>query len=296
MALNHGFSYRSRVGPEAAGRTLLEHLAISYAHSDTTRWQVRLRSGEITLEGLTATGAERVRPGQAILWARPPWDEPDVPLSFGVIHEDDDVLIVDKPAGLPTMPAGGFLEHTLWACVRSRFPEASPVHRLGRFTSGIVVCSRSPAAGTALSRAWRERRVTKEYRALGTGLPSWRTREVTVAIGPVPHPTLGRVYAATPGGRPAHSVVHAVATRGDDSIFEVCITTGRPHQIRIHLAWAGHPLAGDPLYAKGGVPRSGSPGLPGDGGYHLHAHRVCLMHPISGGPLHVEAPLPRSLT
>jgi 23S rRNA pseudouridine1911/1915/1917 synthase len=292
VALNRGFSYRSRVSPEAAGRTLLSHLILSYRHSDEATWQARLRAAEITLDGTRAAGTEVLAPGQAIVWARPPWDEPEVPLTFTVIHEDDDLLILDKPAGLPTLPAGGFLEHTLWTLARARWPGASPVHRLGRHTSGLVVLGRSPQASRAVSRAWREHRVVKEYLALGAGQPDWSSRDVTARIGPVPHPIIGEVFAVSPAGKAAHSAVSVHARRGGDTIFRVRITTGRPHQIRIHLAFAGHPLAGDPLYAAGGVPRSDAPGLPGDGGYRLHAQRVCLPHPASGEPLCVEAPPP----
>jgi 23S rRNA pseudouridine1911/1915/1917 synthase len=295
MALNGGWTYASRIAPAAAGRTLLDHLCRSYVHSDAGTWRARLDRGEIALDGHRATGSEPLRPGQQLTWSRPPWDEPDVPLTFTIVHEDAALLVVSKPAGLPTMPAGGFLEHTLWALIRLRYPDASPLHRLGRFTSGLVVCARTPEAGAIMSRAWREHRVTKEYRALGVGRPDWTSREITTPIGPVPHPTLGSVHAAAGDGKPARSVARVVAARGENTLFEVAITTGRPHQIRIHLASAGHPLVGDPLYAVGGVPRADSPGLPGDGGYWLHAHRVELEHPITGELLRLETGPPQEL-
>ena len=82
---------------------------------------------------------------------------------------------------------------------------------------------------------------------------------------------------------------------GNRSLLEVSIETGRPHQIRIHLAWAGHPLVGDPLYGVGGVPLP-QPGLPGDPGYRLHAHRLSLTHPATGDPLTLECAAPADLT
>ena len=93
---------------------------------------------------------------------------------------------------------------------------------------------------------------------------------------------------------PAHSVATVVERRGDTALVDVRISTGRPHQIRIHLAAAGHPLTGDPLYVVGGRPRPVAPGLPGDGGYLLHAHRLQLAHP-RGGVLSLDAPLPAAL-
>ena len=295
MALNDGWTYAARIAPAAAGRTLLAHLAGSYRHSTVETWRGRLERGEVALDGHTATGDECVRAGQQVRWARPPWDEPDVPLGFDVVHEDAALLVVSKPAGLPTLPAGGFLAHTVWALIRSRYPEASPLHRLGRFTSGLVVCARTPESAAVLSLAWREHRVTKQYRALGAGRPDWTHRDITTRIGPVPYPALGSVHAASEGGKAARSVATVLAARGENTLFEVAITTGRPHQIRIHLASVGHPLVGDPLYGIGGIPRADTSALPGDGGYWLHAHRLELDHPITGARLLLEACPPPEL-
>lgn len=294
MTLNRGFTYRTQIGPDAAGRRLRDHLAATYGHSDAARWQTRLAAGEVDLDGVVAGGDEIVRNGQVLAWQRPPWDEPDVPLAFAVVHEDADVLAVAKPAGLPTMPAGGFLEHTLLTLVRARFGTAHPLHRLGRFTSGLVLFARTSKSAAALAQAWRAHAVTKDYLALVDGDPPWDTHEVEQPIGPVPHPTLGSVHAATGDGRPAHSVVTVVERRPGETLVDVRITTGRPHQIRIHLAAAGHPLAGDPLYAPGGRPRAAAPGLPGDGGYLLHAHRLRIAHPDGRRILDLRAePPPR---
>jgi 23S rRNA pseudouridine1911/1915/1917 synthase len=92
-------------------------------------------------------------------------------------------------------------------------------------------------------------------------------------------------------GKPSVSHVRRLAARGGQALVEVSIPTGRPHQIRIHLAAAGHPLVGDPLYAPGGVPRE-KPGLPGEGGFWLHSHRLRLPHPVTGRPLELECPPP----
>ncbi|MEO8679438.1 MAG: RNA pseudouridine synthase, partial [Vicinamibacterales bacterium] len=133
MTLNRGFSYREQVGPPAAGRTVHAHLAASFAHSTASTWQDRAAAGEVELDGAVATGVEILVAGQTLVWHRPPWDEPEVPLTFAVVHEDAHVVGVAKPSGLPTMPAGGFLAHTLLAVVRERFGDVHAVHRLGRF-------------------------------------------------------------------------------------------------------------------------------------------------------------------
>ncbi len=109
------------------------------------------------------------------------------------------------------------------------------------------------------------------------------------------HRLLGSVHAACAGGKPSFSRVTVLERREDTSLVEVEITTGRPHQIRIHLAAAGHPLAGDPLYGPGGLPRNETGALPGDSGYRLHARLLGFRRPGTGEDVEVEAPAPPSL-
>lgn len=289
--MNAGFVYREQVGPGQAGRTVLAHLTARYRHSSEAIWRERIVAGEVTFEGRLAAADDLLRPGQWLVWTRPPWKEPAVPLGFGVLHLDRHVLAVAKPRGLPSVPNGGFLTHTLLHRVRRRFPEAVPLHRLGRGTSGLVLFARSPQARRRLAADWREGRVGKTYRALVTGVPERAEFTVAEPIGPVPHSRLGRVHAACAAGRPALTHVRVLARRGDCALVEARIPTGRPHQIRIHLAGAGHPLVGDLLYGPGGRPRD-EPALPGEGGYWLHAHRLSLLHPVSRHRLDLECTPP----
>lgn len=294
MPPNRGWSYREQVGPEAAGLTVLQYLTITRLHSSEAEWRDRITRGEVDVEGTRARLDEVLHAGQTVVWNRPPWDESEVPTNFDIIHEDDAIIVVNKPSGLPTMPAGGYLEQTLLWLVRRNAPEASPLHRLGRYTSGLVLFARTPSAASLLARAWRDRLVKKTYRALGLGVTRTEMFVIDAPIGPVPHPTLGTVQAACEDGRPSHSVAFVLERRHDQTLFGVEITTGRPHQIRIHLAYAGHPLIGDPMYdAGGGLKRH--PGLPGDGGYLLHAERLQFTHPVTGQRMTVSATPPAEL-
>jgi len=290
--LNHGFAYRERI-QAAAG--VLEHLARTHRHSSEAQWRARIGRGEVELDGLPVAPGTPMAPGQELVWHRPPWDEPEADTGYHLLFEDDLLVAVAKPRGLPTLPGGGFLEHTLLAAVRARFPEASPMHRLGRETSGIVLFARTHAAAALIQSAWRERRVVKRYRALASGVAGPDTLVITAPIGPVPHPWLGTLFAASDRGKPALSRARVLERRAAETLFEVLIETGRPHQIRIHLAWAGHPLAGDPLYAAGGLPRPDLPALPGDGGYFLHAEHLAFPHPVSGETLELFAEAPVEL-
>ena len=292
--MNAGFEYREEVGPEAAGRTALAWLSQRYSHSTEAAWRERIAGGEVRLDGAVALAMDVLRPGQALVWKRPPWEEPAVPLGFAILHRDEHLLAVAKPRGLPSVPNGGFLEHTLLSRVRRLHPEAVPMHRLGRGTSGLVLFARTDVARRAVALEWRRGRVEKEYRALVSGLPALEAFTIDAPIGLVAHPRLGQVYAASPSGKPAVSHVRVLARRGENALVAVTIPTGRPHQIRIHLAAAGHPLVGDPLYVEGGVPGP-DPGLPGEGGYRLHAHRLALAHPASGRRIELECPLPPGL-
>jgi len=215
-------------------------------------------------------------------------------LAFAVLHRDDDLLAVAKPRGLPSIPNGGFLAHTLLHVVRAHFPEATPMHRLGRGTSGLLLFARTATARRAVSASWRTGGVEKVYRALVSGVPELREFTVEAPIGLVDHPRLGRLHAAAAGGKAAVSHVRILAARNGNALAEVTIPTGRPHQIRIHMAAAGHPLVGDPLYVAGGGPAADG-GLPGDAGYRLHAHRLRLAHPGTGLPVEIECAPPPEL-
>ena len=297
-APNGGYAYAEQVGPTAVGRTVLAHLAERHRHSTAADWSRRVAAGEVELDGKVAAVADRLRAGQRLVWHRPPWREPAAPLDFAVLHADADVLVVAKPRGLPTMPAGGFFTHTLQWQVQRRYADAVPAHRLGRGTSGLVVFARSARARRGLPAAWQTGSVERVYRGLVRGVVQDQPQDelvVTTPIGLVPHALLGSVHAARPDGKAARSTVRVLRRDHDVTLVEIEIATGRPDQIRIHLAAAGHPLVGDAFYAVGGVPHAASRALPGDGGYRLHATRLGFPHPAGTGQVVVECPPPAEL-
>lgn len=148
--LNRGYAYTTIISSKYHGQTLLSHLASLYPHSTPQAWQQKLNNGEVTLNGVTATGSESVTLGQTLVWNRPPWIEPDSPQHFEVLFEDPHLLAVNKPSGLPTLPGGGFMENTLLRLVQKQTPNANPVHRLGRATTGIVLFAKTPQAASNL--------------------------------------------------------------------------------------------------------------------------------------------------
>ena len=309
--MNQGWIYTDRISPASAGLRVVDFYASRYRHSSPAQWQARIEAGQIQSQGSPVAADDRLQPGQVLAYHRPPWSEPPVPLDFQVLYEDEDLMAIAKPAGLPVLPGGNFLTHTLLHQLQRRYPDhpPTPVHRLGRGTSGLVLLARSPLARSVLSRQMRESTaqahapqaphpIRKIYRALvgPSHLPD--TFTLTTPIGKVPHPVLGYVYGASPTGLSAYSEGNVLQRSAAATLVEVTIRTGRPHQIRIHLAAAGYPLLGDPLYTVGGVPlcvapdAAGEMPVPGDIGYYLHAYRLSLPHPRTQKPLEFISPPP----
>ena len=300
---NKGYSYPDHVTPADEGLTVAAFYSRRYPHSTEAEWRRRIEAGQVLLNGLPALPDGTLVRGDDLLYHRLPWDEPGAPADFGVLFEDEDVLVLAKPSGLPVLPGGFFLENTLLYRVRERFgPSSSPLHRLGRGTSGAILFTRNPRAARTLAKAMAERRILKVYLALaaGTSMPDAFT--VEAPIGPVPYRLPATVNAYLPGGRPSTSHVRVLRRDSDRnaSLLEVTIPTGRPHQIRIHLSFAGYPLVGDPLYQAGGLPRAG--GLddewtttPGATGYLLHSWKIRFPHPTRGEDVEVVCPPPASL-
>ncbi len=292
--LNRGYTFRAVV-ETSTPVGIVDYLAEHWPHSSPETWRARVEAGEVRLGPALATPDTVVRQGQELCWDRPPWREPQAPLDYRVIHKDEVLLAVDKPSGLPTLPGAGFLEHTLLLQVQAKYPEAAPLHRLGRYTSGLVLCARTAEARAALSRDWAARRVAKRYRTLAQGRAAQPAFPIDQPIGPVPYPPLGTVHAATAEGKPSRSMVRVVEQGAAAFLAEVDIETGRPHQVRIHLASAGHPLVGDPLYGPGGLPLPDTRAVPGDPGYLLHAAELRFAHPVSGKSTELKAPIPSRL-
>jgi 23S rRNA pseudouridine1911/1915/1917 synthase len=282
-SMNRGFEYRKSLGTDADGLQVIEYLVRRYPSFTREEWLARIGSGRVLVDGMPAQRDQILNPGQSLTWIRPPWKEPEVSRSFAILYQDKYILAVAKPSGLPTMPGGGlFMENTLLSLVRRHFPEANPLHRLGRGTSGIVLFAMTKETASKILRAWSNRSVAKIYRALASGCPEEDELDINTPIGPVPHPILKTIHAACSNGKPAHSHVKVLERRDHSSLLEVQITTGRPHQIRIHLAAAGYPLVGDPIYTIGGVPADDCRALPSDLGYYLHNTLLGFPHPADG--------------
>jgi 23S rRNA pseudouridine1911/1915/1917 synthase len=281
---NRGFVYRTRVEPDGDGENVLAYHVARFRHSDEATWRGSIERGLVRINGRAVEADAKLRAGDALEFHRPPWGEPDGPTSFDVAFEDEHVLVVVKPAGLQVLPAGPFSAGTLLELVRGSSGErehSAPAHRLGRGTSGLMVFGKSALGRSSLARQFRDCVPRKTYLARVEGVDLPRSFLARQPIGRLPHGPIV-IHVAAESGRESLTRVRVLARDVERrrSLVAAQPITGRPDQIRIHLAAAGAPIVGDPLFGPGGRPKSDVP--PGAGGYLLHAAALSFLHPLAG--------------
>jgi 23S rRNA pseudouridine1911/1915/1917 synthase len=282
---------REIVVPVECGGWRLDHfLKRRIGRMSRTRIQSIIGEQIFFPDGRPARPSSAVRAGETIQLRRPAPVEPEVPRHFEVLFEDDRVLVIDKPAGLPMHTTAKFWRNTLTALLRERYPreQMEVAHRIDRETSGVLLIARGRSAASYLTRAFAARRVEKVYLALCKGHP----------------PDEGRIDLPL---RLVDSPSHVMMRRrfADHALCEARPETGRQHQIRVHLASLGYPIVGDKLYGAGealfmracdeGVTPELLERFDGLPRHALHAHRLTFPHPATGQAVTVESPLPSDL-
>lgn len=200
------------------------------------------------------------------------YDPPDTPLD--VIHEDHQIIVVGKPAGLLSVPGKGeHLADCLLARLLVAFPETLLVHRLDRDTSGVMVFARTPHAQRHLGLQFEHRRTRKTYVARVAGEMTDKTGTVDLPLN-VDWPNRPRQMVDHENGRPAQTDWRVLRTGDGESRVRLMPRTGRSHQLRVHMLALGHPILGDPFYAEG--PARDHPRL------MLHSEELRLLHPDGG--------------
>lgn len=262
--------------------------------------------GAVTVDGAPVVKAHRLTPGVVVeAWSAPPDTgppEPDSGVVIDVVYEDRDLVVIDKAAGVVVHPGVGHHTGTLVNGLLARYPEIAGVgdeperpgivHRLDRDTSGLLVVARTESARIALADALRRHDVGRHYLALVHGVPSSARGLIDAPVGRSPRrPTRQAVRAGGKSARTRYERRESFSS-ASAALLECTLETGRTHQIRVHLAAIGHPVAGDPFY--GAPPPTRGPLADLDRPF-LHAARLDMMHPTTGQALSFESALPGAL-
>jgi 23S rRNA pseudouridine1911/1915/1917 synthase len=281
---------------EQAGRRLdqvLAELFPDYSRSCLARW---VREGHALVDASPRRPRDRVWGGERVelrpsLEPREDWGPEDLPLT--VIHEDTELLVIDKPAGLVVHPGAGNRDGTLVNALLhhdsglAAVPRAGVVHRLDKDTTGLLVVARTLRAHASLVAQLKARNARREYDAVVHGRTQ-REGRIEAPVGR--HPNLRTRMAVVASGRPAATRYRVVERFRDHTYLRLSLETGRTHQIRVHMAHIGHPLVGDPTY--GGRAARGEQRLSRQA---LHASRLEVLHPASGEPVAWSSPVPADI-
>ncbi|WP_437580550.1 RluA family pseudouridine synthase [Sorangium sp. So ce887] len=300
-----------RVPPESAGMRLDRFVQSQLKRTSRTRAAEIVSRGAYSPEARRLRGSDRVRPEQCILLWRAPWDEQAPDTAIPVLHEDEALLAVNKPPGLPVHPTARYHKSTVIKMMEAARPgeRLFLAHRIDRETSGVLLLCRTPEADRRVKAQFEERTgVLKRYVAITWGWPEHDAFRVEL---PLELDTASRykvkMRVATPGrGLSSATACEVLGRRADPltgrryALIRCTLETGRQHQIRVHLATSGLPLVGDKLYGPDeGMFARGADGELTDEDrraleldrHALHAALLELTHPATGGRVRIEAPL-----
>ncbi len=302
---------------QQAGQQLLDFVSQRFTYRNREEWQAELAADRFLLNNGGARAEYILAPGDRLVYLMPALVEPPVDSGYAVLHEDDDLLVINKPAPLPCHPGGRFFAHTLWALLKENHTLANPrlVNRLDRETSGIVLVAKNKATARQCQEQFAQHRVDKVYLVLVEGNFPDTPVEVEAAgwLGPDPNSAIRkkmRLYPAKkdapPGAVECSTAFRRLSSASNTSLslLEARPHTGRCHQIRASLLHLGFPVVGDKLYgvdeqlflrfqedslsaadhARLRLPRQA-----------LHSASLRLQHPASGQELHFSAPLPPAI-
>jgi 23S rRNA pseudouridine1911/1915/1917 synthase len=301
-----------RVGVEEAGARLDSFLTSQLKGVSRTRIQHSITDGDILVNERVVKPSYRLRDGDQIeidLPEPPPIDIVPEPILLDIVYEDDDLIVVNKPAGMVVHPGAGVDSGTLVHALVYHFNSLSEtggrarpgiVHRLDKGTSGLLVVAKDNNAHERLSEFFHNRQVFKLYNALVYGRVSNDTGEIDARIGRSPHNRTRMSVLRGGAGRTAHTVFNVVKRYQEFTLLNVQIKTGRTHQIRVHLSHIGHPVVGDASYGSGREnsirSATNKRAVRSIKRQFLHSAELAFEHPRTGVRLELTALLPAELS
>ena len=308
---------QSRVPPTAAGQRLDEWLAARFRYQDLAQWRAEIAAGRLQRNGRVAAAGDRLQRDDLVAY-RPVHREPAANLAIELLHDEPAFVVVAKPAHLVAHADGAFVQNTFFRVLERLFaargekPRLALAHRLDRETSGVLVVAKTKAASRALQLQFGAGRVAKEYLAVVQGVVEQDRLVLDGPIGRDPGSVISIrravVAADSADARAACTEIEVLERLRRHTLVRAIPRTGRTHQIRVHLAHAGHPVAGDKLYGQSDdgylefvrhVKAGGDAGWGGRLGptrHLLHAGVLEIDHPEHGARLRFEAPVPDDLT
>ena len=278
------------VSPEEAGRRV-DAILRRHGLSTSAIRRAKHRPRGLLLDGEDIYTSYLVKPGQVVaILADDPITSRIVPNDgpVSIVYEDEDLLVVDKPAGLTVHPCAGNWDDSLGARLVHYYQRSGihadfhPVHRLDKGTSGLMAVAKHPAAQHALTSALHTGRFHREYLAVCEGCPQPAEGMVNAPLGRSDDSYIRQVVR--PDGKEARTHYWVIRSSPSYSLLRLVLDTGRTHQIRVHMAYLGHPLAGDFLYGREDPALISRPAL--------HSARLCFTQPFTGEEFAFESPLP----
>lgn len=281
----------TRVAAPAA--RLDQYLAERLPMLSRSQVQRLISEGHVRLNGVATRPGTRLHPGDELVWHVPPTAPTALtpqPMDLRVLYEDDDLVVIDKPAGLVVHPGPGHAAGTLVHGLLARGAQWSSiggverpgiVHRLDKDTSGLLVIARNDAAHRDLAGQLQDRSLRRRYRAIVVGEVADAAARIDAPIGRDPRHRQRMAVVAS--GREAITDFRRLGLVQSHTLLEVSLLTGRTHQVRVHLAYIHHPVLGDPVYGRPS-PLIARPAL--------HAAEIEFRHPRTGQAISLESPLP----
>jgi 23S rRNA pseudouridine1911/1915/1917 synthase len=299
------------VSDDSAGLRIDAYLASNLEGISRSRIQKSIEAGDILVNELAVRSGYKIRAGDAIeidISPPPPLDLVPEPIPLNIVYEDDDLVVVDKPAGLVVHPGAGNWSGTLANGLIYHFDRLSGgagtlrpgiVHRIDKDTSGLLVVAKNDRAHELLAEEFQSRRVSKVYLALVYGVVASDTGEIDARIGRSSNNRIRMAVVKEPHGRTARTSFEVIRRFKEFTLLRVRIATGRTHQIRVHMAHIGRPVIGDAVYGSGRendikdklVRRS----VTALGRHFLHSTELSLNHPTSGQTVRFTSDLPTEL-
>ena len=288
-----------RIGASETGQRLDRYLVSQSGEVSRTSIQQLIVDGAVLVNGRPSKPGYALRTGDEVqILASKPKDQASAarpqPIPLDVVYEDQDVLVVNKAAGMVVHPAPGHHDDTLVNALLARYPDLQKgtenqrpgiVHRLDKDTSGLIVVARNAAAQAGLAGQMKQHEIVKRYLALVEGVVALDRGSIDAPIGRNPRHRQQMAITAT-GSREARTHFRVLERFAHHTLLLLELETGRTHQIRVHLKAIGHPIVGDPVYGSGSTMR----GLKLKRQF-LHAYQLKFTHPTTGAVITVEAPL-----